>query len=355
MTAPEHSHNPGIPLDLENKLTPYNSEEITSYETVPDGLDPLFGLSVDEEGDLFSHPKNKNIIQKHVGDNYISEQEALASIQQWKDNALNQGKCSDNTDKVVLSLFDLSGKWAEPWAEAGYDVYCIDIQNGMDINDFSVEYLMNQFDFCDVYAILAACPCTEFASSGSRHFKAKDEDGRTEAAKNLVFQTIRTIEFYRPTIWAIENPVGRIENLTGLPNARMTFHPHHFGDDYTKKTILWGRFNEDLPTANRPPTEGSKMHRLYGGKSIETKNARSATPEGFSYSFFQANNHMDMPLEKRLGFEYPELRGAVLTALNEGLNEEEIVTSIRDLYLDDEIDEARESLADLILGGQSLR
>ena len=43
------------------------------------------------------------------------------------------------------------------------------------------------------------------------------------------------------------------------------------------------------------PVEGSKMHRMYGGKSLATKNARSVTPRGFAYAFFAANNAVDHP------------------------------------------------------------
>mgnify|MGYP003149997532 CR=1 FL=1 len=30
---------------------------------------------------------------------------------------------------VVLSLFDLTGNMVRPWAEAGYECYCYDIQH----------------------------------------------------------------------------------------------------------------------------------------------------------------------------------------------------------------------------------
>jgi hypothetical protein len=96
-------------------------------------------------------------------------------------------------------------------------------------------------------------------------------------------------------VWALENPVGRIEKLGGLPPWRLSFDPNHIGDPYTKKTLLWGRFNADLPIAPVEPTEGSKMHSQYGGKSLATKNARSVTPEGFAYAFFMANNAYDHP------------------------------------------------------------
>lgn len=76
----------------------------------------------------------------------------------------------------------------------------------------------------DIYAVLAACPCTDFAVSGARHFATKDQDGRTIESIKLVHQTLRTIEFFKPAIWAIGNPVGRIENLGGLPRSSSPIH-----------------------------------------------------------------------------------------------------------------------------------
>ena len=37
------------------------------------------------------------------------------------------------------------------------------------------------------------------------------------------------------------------------------------------------------------PTEGSRMHTQYGGKSERTKMLRSQTPPGFALAFFEAN------------------------------------------------------------------
>jgi len=59
-------------------------------------------------------------------------------------------------------------------------------------------------------------------------------------------------------------------------------------DAYTKRTCLWGDFQEP---EKKPvdPVDGSKMHRLYGGKSERTKEMRSMTPRGFARAFFAAN------------------------------------------------------------------
>lgn len=284
----------------------------------------------------------------HKDHGWMTPAEAKEKIAEWKERALAQGDSANengNAQRVVLSLFDLSGKWSQPWEEAGYQVFRFDIQADPevgDVNNFSTSFFNDwfaDFDGMDIYAVLAATPCTDFAVSGARHFAAKDKDGRTVSSIKLVHQTLRTIEYFKPAVWAIENPVGRIEKLGGLPPWRLSFDPNHLGDPYTKKTLLWGRFNSDLPIAPVEPTEGSKMHKLYGGKSMATKNARSETPEGFAYGFFLANNAVDN-MAMALANKYDRLdRALIQQALDAGVTEEEINHAVEDFYymeLDDD-------------------
>jgi hypothetical protein len=306
---------------------------------------------------VFDAPKKSEVVRledktrvyvKDAG--YMTVAQAKKRIAEWKEHAAAQGKTNRNADKIVLSLFDKTGEWSKPWEEAGYQVYRFDIQTDPEFGDvtkFSRQFfddMYGSFDGNDIYAILAACPCTDFASSGARHFAAKDADGRTIESVQLVRHTLATIEHFKPSIWAIENPVGRIEKLTGLPPWRLSFNPNHLGDPYTKKTLLWGRFNADLPLAPVEPTEGSKMHMMYGGKSAETKNARSVTPEGFAYSFFMANNAVDHPV-MGIANKYDMMdRGVFQKALDAGMSELQISDVIDDFYYDQEYKEAEQAL-----------
>lgn len=285
---------------------------------------------------------------------WMTTEQAAEVVQQWKDHTNDQYQepisLRSNANKIVLSLFDLSGAWSQPWVDAGYQVYRYDIQSDPyfgDINNFSVEFfneIYASFEGQEIYAILAACPCTDFAVSGARHFEAKDKDGRTQASIELVYQTLRTIEYFNPTIWAIENPVGRIEKLTGLSPWRLSFDPFHFGDTYTKKTLLWGKFNADLPIAPVEPVEGSKMHKKYGGKSLATKNARSVTPIGFAYAFFMANNAHDHQLMAFTN-KYDRIDPELLTlAISNGYSEYYISDVIDDDYNDGDYDAVIASL-----------
>lgn len=181
-------------------------------------------------------------------------------------------------DKVILDLCGGTGSWSKPYRDAGYDVRIITLPE----NDVLTYEPPEK-----VYGILAAPPCTDFASSGARWFAEKDQDGRTIQSMGVLIAVLEIIARSNPqAFWALENPVGRIRRWMHRP--ALTFHPCDFGDPYTKKTLLWGRFN--APEKNPvEPVEGSKMWKMYGGKSERTKRLRSVTPPGFAKAFFEAN------------------------------------------------------------------
>lgn len=202
-------------------------------------------------------------------------------------------------DKTILSLFDYTGEWSRPYAEAGANVVMMDIKHGTDIAEIDCGFLMEQVleDYGTVDGILSAVPCTEFALSGARWWKQKDASGQTGDSVHLAYQTLRTVEFLQPDWWALENPVGRLPQL--VPELQefgpWYFQPCDFGDPYTKKTGLWGEFTAPTPLLlgedrSVDPVEGSKMWLKYGGKSERTKELRSATPPGFARAFFECNS-----------------------------------------------------------------
>lgn len=351
-TAPEHANVGVDDRELGEIVSEFNRVQAASIE---DGDKITHVFDAPSKGEVVRLGDKAKVYHKDHG--WMTPAEAKKKIADWKKNAEAQGKdrSNSNHERIVLSLFDLTGSWSAPWEEAGYQVYRFDIQDDPelgDVNKFSTEFFndtQDMFEGRDIYAILAACPCTDFASSGARHFAAKDSDGRTVASVKLVHQTLATIEYFKPAIWAVENPVGRIEKLGGLPPWRLSFDPNHIGDPYTKKTLLWGRFNADLPIAPVEPTEGSKMHKLYGGKSLATKNARSATPEGFAYGFFAANNAVDHPV-MAIANRFDRLdRSLIEKAVEAGVTEDEIANAVEDYYYQDLDDAAaNDAIRDLI-------
>lgn len=176
--------------------------------------------------------------------------------------------------KLILSLCDHSGAWSSPYRNAGYEVIQIDLQHGQDVR--IIPYIDRP-----VHGILAAPPCTDFAVSGARWWKKKGERPLLDSLA-LVDACLRQVAIHKPKFWALENPVGRISAYLGSPT--LWFQPCDYGDPYTKKTGLWGMFNN--PKKNPvEPTLGSAIHKMWSSM----KNERSRTPDGFSKAFFEAN------------------------------------------------------------------
>jgi len=185
--------------------------------------------------------------------------------------------------KTILSLFDYSGNWPSFYRRAGYDVYSLDIKNGFDILELQPEDLPGS-----IHGVLAAPPCTDFAASGAQYWKIKDEDGRTAASLRLIDKTLDIINWSNPEWWALENPVGRLHKLRPQLGKPWYFNPCDYGDPYTKKTGIWGKFNKNLIKNPVAPDPNSWIMKL-GGKSEKTKELRSMTPLGFAKAFFEAN------------------------------------------------------------------
>lgn len=230
--------------------------------------------------------------------------------------------------KVVVSLYDYTGVAVRPWAEAGYECFCYDIQHPTiesekvgqgyihkikaDLHDTNeLEFILYRHWNDDVQFAMAFPVCTDTAVSGAAHFKRKaeaDPDFQHKAAMYAVWcaQVFETWEIP----YYIENPVSVLSTLWRKPNYN--FHPFEYGgyiaeaeaehplypdyiaprDAYTKKTCLWTGGNFKMPDKRPVDCESygsSRQHRKLGGKSLKTKNIRSATPRGFAQAIFEAN------------------------------------------------------------------
>lgn len=178
-----------------------------------------------------------------------------------------------NEEKVILDLCSGTSSWSKPYKAAGYPIISIDLPLDVRLLEFEPP----------VYGILAAPPCTVFANCGACWQRTDEE---IKEALSVVDACLRAVMIYKPRFWALENPVGKLKKFLGPPQFK--FHPCEYGDPYTKKTYIWGKFVPPWKTKTHP-TEGSKMSRLYGGKSERTKCMRSITPPGFARAFFEYN------------------------------------------------------------------
>lgn len=238
---------------------------------------------------------------------------------------------------VVLSFFDYTGEAVRPWAKAGYECHCYDLQHdetSMDgdriqyhhwdaTNYDQTDDIIDDFVERNVVMVFGFPPCTDLASSGALHWAKKraiNPDFQHDAV--AMAQAVQHVAWCLHAPYMIENPVGALCTLWRHPDHR--FDPCDFGgyleagdlhpkwpdlipaqDAYTKRTCLWTGNGFVMPE-KRPvapvkvtytkrdgtTTSGSPMWGKLGGKSLRTKNIRSATPRGFALAVFQANSHI---------------------------------------------------------------
>lgn len=95
----------------------------------------------------------------------------------------------------------------------------------------------------EVYGILAAPTCTMFSLARTTAKTPRD----FESGMKLVEKCLEIIWFCRASndstlkFWALENPQGYLRQFLGRPP--LSFSPEEYGENYTKKTDLWGYFN----------------------------------------------------------------------------------------------------------------
>lgn len=234
--------------------------------------------------------------------------------------------------KKAIFLYDYTGIMAKPWADAGYWCYCFDGQheNGIHqskhpniinigtwfdrgINEESARENLYKItrtvgDSCDF--VFGFPECTDLAVSGAAHFARKRiENPKFQEEAMTLVNLVRRVGYFYSCPWALENPVSVISTMWRRPDY--TFHPYEYGgylpeddehplypeyikprDAYPKKTCIWSGGGFVMPE-RRPVsvTPGySDQHKKLGGKSLKTKNIRSATPRGFARAVFEFNS-----------------------------------------------------------------
>jgi len=221
-------------------------------------------------------------------------------------------------DYAILSLFDYTTETVKPWAAAGYTCYCVDIQHPAGEtrevwgDGVIVRVGADLFTWqppAGVHFVfgIGFPPCTDLAVSGAKHFARKlaaNPEYRTEAM-SLVYRC-RDIFEALGVPYAIENPVSVISSEWRKPDY--IFHPYEYGgyipefegehpiwpefiaarDAYPKRTCLWTGGGFRMPKKLEVPVDAgySTQFLKLGGKSMKTKNIRSATPRGFAAALF---------------------------------------------------------------------
>lgn len=202
------------------------------------------------------------------------------------------------SDPVYIGLFEKSGNMAKPFAEAGWECHCFDLDAEQGYRD-GVQF--HQADLrshafgrwiidLEPSFIAAFPPCDHLAVSGARWFQGK---GLRKLAESIeLFAAAAEICEAAGCPYFIENPVSTISTYWRKPDH--TFHPHQYAgfcpeDAYTKKTCLWagGGFVMPAPCPLDGVEPDDRIHKAAPGPG--RKDFRSATPRGFARAVFNTN------------------------------------------------------------------
>ncbi|MEK6882178.1 MAG: hypothetical protein AABY22_21350 [Nanoarchaeota archaeon] len=248
--------------------------------------------------------------------------------------------------KIILDLCGGTGSWAKPYKDAGYKVITItlpdyDIRKTI-LKDGHITFVGKGKSHLvvakAVYGILAAPPCTMFSFARTNAKKPRDLKEGMECVRACLEIIWYCMELQMKTagktlplkFWCLENPYhGFLKNFLGKP--AFTFDPWEFGDDYQKRTALWGSFFEPKKIKFLPEGGGGKdtfyvseekmkellefekgksnngqhfqpiglrvkfdymaskdIHPEFFGK-FDRATRRSITPQGFAQAFYKAN------------------------------------------------------------------
>ena len=193
----------------------------------------------------------------------------------------------DNKDKIILDLCGGTGAWSKPYADNGYTVINVTLP------DYDVRTYQSPEN---VYGILAAPPCTMFSFARTHPKNPRDLREGMElvvACLNIIWESqtkLSSDQQRKPTLkfWCLENPKGMLEWFLGKP--AFIFHPIDFGENYTKKTFLWGYFNNPHKFYQMNFDEPIRTISDIVWKNTKTrKDVRSITPPGFTRAFYESN------------------------------------------------------------------
>jgi len=188
--------------------------------------------------------------------------------------------------KIILHLCAKEGSDSKPYRDAGYDVRIIGEEIGVE----------NYTPPDNVYGIIANPPCTHFSIARTSAKSPRD----LQEGMRLVKECLRIIwqcqmktewkgDWSSPLrFWVIENPAtGFLRWFLG--NPIFTYSQQEYGGMLSKKTALWGYFNNPVRPIlyNQVPvgsTLGKKLER-----SSHDMQVRSRCPIDFAKAFFEVN------------------------------------------------------------------
>jgi len=193
---------------------------------------------------------------------------------------------------IMISCFDRTTIMAQPWADAGYLCYCVDIQhpkgetregNIIKVGADMMDWLPPKGNI--VFAAFFP-PCTDIAVSGARWFRDKGL-GALIRALQLFKRSVDLAELIGAP-YMIENPVSTVSTYWRPPDYK--FQPWMYGENYSKETWLWAGngFRMPRPDEVHPP-ENLEQKIWLMPPSPDRADKRAETSEKFARAVFKAN------------------------------------------------------------------
>jgi hypothetical protein len=203
---------------------------------------------------------------------------------------------------AVISLCDLTGNMVQPWAEAGYECWCFDVEHSIrrsrKVGNINFVYgdarSVRKPTDLPIVAAFAFPPCTHVAVSGCQDWPRKGGHMLRDALE--IFEACRQVCEWSGAPYCIENPVGKFSKIEHIGKPDCYFEPWHYtaferGDHYTKKTALWVGNGFVIPpeAIDTTLTEKPDNRIHYASPGDDRADFRSKTPMGFARAVFQAN------------------------------------------------------------------
>jgi hypothetical protein len=202
---------------------------------------------------------------------------------------------------VVISICDRTGNMVRPWAEAGYECWCVDLQHSIRkdrvelVGDGKIYFVWGDARSWRLPESVRGRvsigfgfpPCTDLSLSGARDHQKKSGWALADALQ--IFDSIEVAFSYGGFPYMLENPKSKLS--THRRKFDHKFQPWHYGDLYTKETWLWTGNGFVMPPAlhaERPPGVTEKIWLM--PPSDERADIRSETPMGFARAVFAANH-----------------------------------------------------------------
>lgn len=212
---------------------------------------------------------------------------------------------------VVISLCDRTGNMVLPWAEAGYECWCVDVQHSIRRDHIKCvgpgvirkvwgdarSWRMPAELIGRVAMFFAFPPCPLLSCTGARDFKKKGGWMLADAVQ--LFDSCEVAASYLGVPYMIENPYTNRLN-THRRKSDYSFHPWQYAgylediqiDNTSKETGLWCGNGFVMPEF-KPAPAPHRQDCWMASPSEDRADERAETPMGFSRAVFQANARIE--------------------------------------------------------------